>query len=204
MNELDKIRTIVIDDEPASLERMEYVLSMFQEIEVIHYTMDPEKAVQLIIDEKPDLVFVDVEMPVKNGFTVLSEVHEVGYYPGFIFVTAYDQYAIKAIKQEALDYLLKPIDIEELKVAIDHYKTRHSYIKSINLNEVPICANLSDREKEVLILAMKGQTSREIASQLFISKATIDSHRQNILLKTDSKNFSELSFKIIGIDFKKQ
>jgi DNA-binding NarL/FixJ family response regulator len=204
MKEIEKIRTIVIDDEPASLERMEYVLSMFQEIEVIHYTMDPVKAVQLIIDEKPELVFIDVEMPVKNGFTVLSEVHEAGYFPGFIFITAYDQYAIKAIKQEALDYLLKPIDIEELKVAIDHYQKRHSYVKSINLNENPICASLSDREKEVLILAMKGQTSREIASHLFISKATIDSHRQNILLKTDSKNFSELSFKIVGIDFKKQ
>lgn len=202
MEEFNKLRTIVIDDEPASLERMEYVLSMFSEIEVIHYVMDSSKAAQLIIDERPDLVFIDVEMPVKNGFNVISEVHDVGFYPGIIFITAYDQYAIKAIKQEALDYLLKPIDIEELKVAIDHYKTRHSYIKSIMLNDSPICANLSDREKEVLILAMKGYTSREIANQLFISKATIDSHRQNILLKTDSKNFSELSYKIIGIDFK--
>ncbi len=203
MEETEKIRTIVIDDEPASLERMEYVLSMFQEIDVIHYSMDPVKAVQLILDEKPDLVFVDVEMPLKNGFNVIKDIHDAGFFPGFVFITAYDQYAIKAIKQEALDYLLKPIDIEELKVAIDHFKSRHSYIKSINLNDNPICANLSEREKEVLILAMKGQTSREIATQLFISKATIDSHRQNILLKTDSKNFSELSYKIIGIDFKK-
>lgn len=203
MKDVEKIRTIVIDDEPASLERMEYVLSMFQEIDVIHYTMDPVKAVQLILDKKPELIFVDVEMPIKNGFTVLNEVHDAGYYPGFIFVTAHDQYAIKAIKQEAHDYLLKPIDIEELKVAIDHFKTRHSHVKSINLTDSPTCANLSDREKEVLILAMKGQTSREIASHLFISKATIDSHRQNILLKTDSKNFSELSYKIVGIDFKK-
>lgn len=203
MEEIEKIRAIVIDDEPASLERMEYVLSMFHEIEVIQYTRDPVKAVQLIIDERPSLVFVDVEMPVKNGFNVLSDVHDAGLYPGFIFITAYDQYAIKAIKQEALDYLLKPIDIEELKVAIDHFKSRHSFAKSINLNENPICASLSDREKEVLILAMKGQTSREIANHLFISKATIDSHRQNILLKTDSKNFSELSYKIMGIEFKK-
>ena len=203
MEEIEKIRTIVIDDEPASLERMEYVLSMFQEIDVVHYTMDPVKAVQLILDEKPDLVFVDVEMPLKNGFNVIKDIHDAGFFPGFVFITAYDQYAIKAIKQEALDYLLKPIDIEELKVAIDHFKSRHSYIKSINLNDNPICTNLSEREKEVLILAMKGQTSREIATQLFISKATIDSHRQNILLKTDSKNFSELSYKIVGIDFKK-
>lgn len=202
MDSIEKIRTIVIDDEPASLERMEYVLSMFVEIDVIHYTTDSVKAVDLILEEKPDLVFVDVEMPAKNGFNIINDVHKASFYPGFILITAYDQYAIKAIKHEALDYLLKPIDIEELKIAIEHFKNRFTVAKSINLSENAICTSLSDREIEVLILAMKGHTSKEIATQLFISKATIDSHRQNILLKTDSKNFSELSYKIIGIDFK--
>ncbi len=97
----------------------------------------------------------------------------------------------KAIKNEAFDFLIKPVDIEELSQTIERYRRKQHDNKNLTQNyHVFDC--LSEREKEVLNLLLQGLTSKEIAKKLFVSKATIDTHRRNILDKTGMKSTAEL------------
>ncbi len=184
------IKCIIVDDERESGERMVQILDHFEEIEVIANENEPESAVKKILATKPDIVFLDVEMPRMSGFDVVNEIKKNNGNPLFVFVTAYDQYAIKAIKKGAFDYLLKPVDIDELKETIELYKKNSSteYIKKKQDSY-----NLTKREKEIISLLVNGKTSKEIANELFISKNTVDTHRRNILEKTGLRSTVELA-----------
>ena len=116
------IRTIVVEDETKSRFSLVQKLSDFcPAVQVIAEAEDGLKALELIEELRPQLVFLDIEMPKMNGFEMLSNIRNKDFH--VIFTTAYDQYAIKAIKYSALDYLLKPIDIEELKSAVQRVST---------------------------------------------------------------------------------
>jgi len=187
------ITCIIADDEIGSIERLEKMLQSFPGFKVLAKEHIPELAVQSIVSLRPDIVFLDVEMPRISGFDVVHQVRERNCHPEFIFTTGYNHYAIKAIKETVFDYLLKPIDVDDLKEAIEKYKNRIS--RAIVTNNEDLTTNpviLSDREKEVLKLIMQGKTSKQIADELFISKTTVDTHRKNILEKTGARNSSEL------------
>jgi len=110
-------RTIIIDDEKLAVERLVRMLRPFKDkIDIISETTSSADAVKLINSLKPDLVFLDIQMPVYSGFDVLEKV---SYTPLVIFTTAYDKYALKAFETNSVDYLLKPIDAERLKKTID-------------------------------------------------------------------------------------
>ena len=116
------IKTLVIDDEPYSCEALVELLAkccsdVVQVAEVCHSGAGALKAIQKHL---PDLIFLDIEMPQMNGFELLEKVGKINF--EIIFTTSYDQYAIKAIRMSALDYLLKPIDREELQMAIEKVK----------------------------------------------------------------------------------
>lgn len=111
------IKTIIIEDEQQSAEVLELMLQKFSDIiEVIDVCNTPAKGIESIQKKSPDLVFLDIEMPRMNGFEMLKRVGPVDF--NIIFTTAYNKYAINAIKISALDYLLKPIDRDELAKAI--------------------------------------------------------------------------------------
>jgi two-component system LytT family response regulator len=111
------IKTIIIEDEPQSAEVLELMLKKFNDIiEVVDICNTPSKGIESIQKKSPDLVFLDIEMPRMNGFEMLKKVSPVDFC--VIFTTAYNKYAINAIKISALDYLLKPIDKDELAKAI--------------------------------------------------------------------------------------
>ena len=184
------IKCIIIDDELDIRERLESLLNKIDGIEVLCKEGIPEEAVEKVIELKPDIVFLDIEMPRMNGLDMVSKIRKRYFYPTFIFVTAYNQYAIKAIKKEAFDFLLKPVDIEELSQTIERYKEKRS--KNIKPVNNPRFDCLSEREKEVLELLFRRLTSNEIAKTLFISKTTVDTHRRNILEKTGVKSTLEL------------
>ena len=186
-----KIKCVIVDDEFDIRERLESLLNKIDGIEVVAKEGVPEISIQNVINLKPDIVFLDVEMPRMNGFDFVKKIREQFCYPTFIFVSAYNQYAIKAIKKEAFDFLLKPVDIEELSETIERYRSKQNNDKNLTKNH-HIFDCLSEREKEVLNLLLKGLTSKEIAKRLFISKATIDTHRRNILDKTGMKSTAEL------------
>ena len=114
---MKKIKVLVADDEPLARERLTGLLSQEPDIEVVSQARDGEEAITAIHDDSPDLVFLDVQMPQMNGFDVIEAVG-TDKMPLVIFVTAYDQHALKAFQVRALDYLLKPFDRERFKDAL--------------------------------------------------------------------------------------
>ena len=186
---------IIVDDEEAGLENMERLLGLCDEIEVVAKTKIPEEAVSLITDKKPDIIFLDVEMPRMSGFEVLEITRNQGLNPIVIFTTGYNQYAIKAIKAQAFDYLLKPIVLDELKETLSRLSNNSIIGHRLNSS---IASLLSPREIEILELVIQGKTSKEIAEKLFISKTTVDTHRRNLLEKTGCRSTSELLMRVMG------
>ncbi len=110
-----KIKTIVVDDEPLAVAEMQNMLKDHENIDVIAVCYDAKDASEKIQRLQPQLVFLDINMPGKNGFDLLSDLDEA---PAVIFVTAYDQFAIKAFDVNALDYVLKPVNPDRLAEAI--------------------------------------------------------------------------------------
>lgn len=119
---MKKIRTLVVDDEPLARERLTNLLSAEPDIEVVGQCRDGEEAATAIVDHTPDLVFLDVQMPAMNGFEVIDAVGSERM-PLVIFVTAYDQHALKAFQVRALDYLLKPFDRDRFQEALQRART---------------------------------------------------------------------------------
>ncbi|MGJ8682643.1 LytR/AlgR family response regulator transcription factor [Paraglaciecola sp.] len=115
-----KISTVIVDDEPLARKGLSLRLAEFESIELVGECKNGLEAVSLIPQIRPDLVFLDIQMPGLNGFQVLSKLRELKQpIPMVVFVTAFDSYAIKAFEVHALDYILKPVDEVRLKEAID-------------------------------------------------------------------------------------
>ncbi|MDP4280601.1 MAG: LytTR family DNA-binding domain-containing protein [Bacteroidota bacterium] len=112
------LKVILIDDEPQAISVLEQILLNYPRLKICGKITDPGIAMSVIRDIKPDLVFLDIEMPGKDGFEILKEINDLGLNPWIIFVTAFDQFAIRALRSAAFDYLLKPVDLEELDNAI--------------------------------------------------------------------------------------
>ena len=115
------IKAVIIDDEVHSIETLIWKLDNFTEgVEVVGQFTDPVKGLQFLQSNSIDLLFLDIEMPSLTGFDLLQKLGTVNF--DVIFITAYDEYGIKAIKYSALDYLLKPVQEDELKTAIEKFR----------------------------------------------------------------------------------
>ena len=119
------IKAIIVDDEPYCCEALATLLERYcPEVKVADICHSGEAALSAIKEQKPQLLFLDIEMPQMNGFELLEKLPEINF--ELIFTTSYDQYAIRAIRFSALDYLLKPVDREELQKAVQKTITRLS------------------------------------------------------------------------------
>ena len=117
------IRAILVDDEVHCIDTLSILISDFcPEVEALEKCLTAKKALEVIQKVKPELVFLDIEMPIMNGFELLEQFDQIPF--SVVFTTSYDQYAIKAIRFSALDYLLKPIDPKELVAAVHKVKTQ--------------------------------------------------------------------------------
>lgn len=126
---MDTLNAIIIDDEVNARENLRFLLTEFcKNVTIVSEAKNVNEGVLQIKKYQPQLIFLDIEMPQKNGFQLLEAFDTINFQ--IIFVTAYDQYAIKAFKFAALDYLLKPIDIERLQKSVDRATT----IAENNLN----------------------------------------------------------------------
>lgn len=134
-----KVRTVIVDDERHAREGIRIRLKEFKEIEVVGECASGSEAVAVINELKPDLLFIDIQMPEMNGFEVLTRL-TVDPTPIVVFVTAYDKYAVKAFEFHALDYLLKPIGEqrfrETLKIALSQLSKRNLDSYARNLREM--------------------------------------------------------------------
>ncbi|RUO22415.1 DNA-binding response regulator [Aliidiomarina iranensis] len=120
MSLTQRIRAIIVDDEPLARQGLRIRLDAFEQVDVIAEASSGREAVEMIVREQPDLVFLDIQMPGLNGFEVLRLIREQApQMPAVVFVTAYDHYAIRAFEVRAIDYLLKPVDEERLAIAIE-------------------------------------------------------------------------------------
>ncbi len=128
------IRTLIVDDEPLARERIRKLVESDPDIEVVGECKNGRQAVSTIKSQTPDLVFLDVQMPELDGFGVLRRLNS-SRVPCVIFVTAYDQYALKAFEVHALDYLLKPFDRRRFQKALDRAKSQIQKEKSGEINE---------------------------------------------------------------------
>jgi two-component system, LytTR family, response regulator len=120
---MEKIRTLIVDDEPLAREGVRMLIEDDPEIEVVGECANGHQAITAFTERKPDLVFLDVQMPKITGFEVLEAISDERL-PFVIFVTAYDKYALRAFEVHALDYLLKPFTRERFQAALERAKAQ--------------------------------------------------------------------------------
>lgn len=123
------IRTILVDDEKLAIQGLQVRLEPFEDVEVIGTCSNGREAISKIKTEKPDLVFLDIQMPGFDGFSVVKGVMEIEP-PLFVFVTAYEEHAIRAFEANAVNYLMKPVDEQKLANTIERVRQRISDKKS--------------------------------------------------------------------------
>lgn len=129
-----KIRTMIVDDEPLARERLRKLLEQEADVEIVGECGDGASAVSAIDRERPDLLFLDIQMPELDGFGVLEAVRPPKL-PVVVFVTAYSQHALRAFEVHALDYLLKPFDRQRFRVALDRAREQVRRAASGELDE---------------------------------------------------------------------
>jgi len=141
-------KTILIDDERLALELLEKLLNEFPEIQTIGTFTNPIKGLEAIIKLQPDLLFLDIDMPAKNGLEIIHDLRELDIKPKTIFITAHNNFAIQALRESAYDFLTKPIDKDELKESILRFLKNKSK-ETINNNEnyISLLNKLSEGEK---------------------------------------------------------
>lgn len=184
---MEKATCYIVDDEILAIERLDRLVKLNNQIQLLGNNTSPLIALDEIKQLQPDLVFIDVEMPGLSGFEMMEEIRDEGLHPAFIMVTAFDQYAIKSLRAEALDYLEKPVDVDDLNHAITHFYKKHRQSSII-----PKSWALTEREVEVLEFLLQGLSSKQIAAKLYLSHHTIDTYRRNILEKSSCKTTGEL------------
>jgi len=174
-----KIRAIIVDDEPLARQGLRIRLESFEFLDVIAEANNGREAVDKIIELKPDLVFLDIQMPGTNGFDVLKKLKaqyelDGSQMPAVVFVTAYDHYAIRAFEVRAIDYLLKPVDEERLAEALDRIK-----------EEVLVDQSRRHQQRLVELVAdITGEDVEEILKLLAEGKApSVDHYPEHIAIK---------------------
>lgn len=137
----DRIKTIIVDDEPHARQGLQNALARFEQLEIIAVCENGLQAVKAVNELNPQLLFLDIQMPKLDGFDVLELLGDQT--PLVIFVTAYDEYAVKAFEANAVDYLMKPLDPERLAQAISKIESR------IGTSQPPeIRALMDERERD--------------------------------------------------------
>jgi len=145
------MKAVIVEDEMHSRETLRNLIEEFcQDVEVAGMAGSVKEAVELIRAVKPDVIFLDIELQVGTGFDVLAQLSDISF--DVIFTTAYEHYAIRAIKFSSLDYLLKPIDLEELQLAIAKARTHQNEFSQRQQLDI-LLANMSGKGMKKICLS---------------------------------------------------
>lgn len=153
-------KAVIVDDEKLARQDLLSLLKDFPEIEVIAEAANAEEAKAIVSELEPEIIFLDIQMPGKDGFELLSELNTRAK---IIFVTAYDEYAIKAFEINAQDYLLKPVNAKRLQTAIEHVKA----VKP----EIEAGAKAFDYNDSFFLMINNAYQFLKISSIIYISSA---------------------------------
>src|SRR6218665_2377887 len=119
------LRAVIIDDEKKGIDSLSILIQKFAEdVKVVAHTTQAADAIELIESYRPEIVFLDIQMPGMNGFEILEKLKQRNFC--LVFTTAHEEYALKALKNNAVDYLLKPIGRDDLKLAMERIRERLS------------------------------------------------------------------------------
>ena len=143
---MGKIRAVIADDEPLARRGIRQLLTPYPDVEVIAEARNGRETVRALRELQPDLLFLDVQMPDLDGFGVLREVGAKNM-PAVIFVTAFDEFAVRAFETHALDYLVKPLQEERFAQALEHMRAHMRSMKAVSLTR-QLSALLEAREKD--------------------------------------------------------
>jgi len=143
---MNKIRAIIADDEPLARRGIRHLLGPHPDITIVAETRNGHETVRALRELAPDLLFLDVQMPELDGFGVLREIGPKAM-PAVIFVTAFDEFAVRAFEAHALDYLVKPLEIARFAEALEHMRERLRSARAVDLSR-KLAALLAAREKE--------------------------------------------------------
>lgn len=175
-----ELRTIIIDDEPYSRQELQHLLKEHPELKVIGEANSAEKGLELILREEPDVVFLDIEMTGMNGIELAETLHKLKKPPAVIFATAYPDYAVKAFRLEAVDYLLKPFDEEQLAQTVKRLLQKNDTAKKPpGPGSGKLAVQTEDRilyldPKNVLYIYREGRDTYIVAEQAtYSSKAAL-------------------------------
>ncbi|MHB8064736.1 MAG: LytR/AlgR family response regulator transcription factor [Ruminiclostridium sp.] len=113
------MRVILVDDEKAALDNLHYYLSMYKDIKILGMYQDPLEALPWIVKQKPDVVFLDITMPEIDGLQSAAEIFKFEEKINIVFVTAFDEYAIRAFELNAIDYILKPFSKQRIEIMVN-------------------------------------------------------------------------------------
>lgn len=167
------IRVVIADDEALAREQISDLLKRFDDCELVAVCADGRQALTAIEEHHPELLFLDIEMPELNGFEVLQEIR-VAPMPAVVFVTAYDKYAIQAFEAHALDYLLKPFDLERFERTLERARKQ-------------IAASRNGQLSEKLLAMLESRKSQP----KFLDRLAIKSRGRVIFLRTDEITWVE-------------
>lgn len=145
------LQILIVDDEKDALEALEWKLNNYVENIEVTTCESPIKAIDIINNEQPDVVFLDIQMPEMDGFTMIEKLDYRDF--NLIFTTAHDEFALKAIKVSAIDYLLKPVDKDELLAAMDKIKTSEDEGDLLENKLQLLLNNLNDTSDKINISA---------------------------------------------------
>lgn len=198
-----KIQIIITDDHKLFRDGLRSILTQFEDIEIVGETSNTTDLWKLLSSGvDPDIVLIDISLPDGSGLDILAELREKYASIKGVVITmhAEGQYVTKAVKNGAYGYLLKSVDQKELVEAIrsvalgkKYFNAEVSHLMVTNIADTEeLKMNLTERELEVLKLVAQGQTTKEIAHQLYVSSRTIETHRVNIMRKLGVQNSAEM------------
>ena len=151
----NKIKTIIVDDEPDAIDLLKNLLKAFPEIDIVTTANNAFSAYKAILEHNPDLLFLDIQMPMESGIELAEKLSNLSVHPAIIFVTAYDKYAVRAFDFSALHYLLKPVSPVDLQNAVNRFVNENEQVdldkKLKVLNE-----NLNGKSKKLILPTKDG------------------------------------------------